>query len=88
MKTAHIIVSGRVQGVGFRFFTKYTAENFGINGWVRNLDDGTVEIKATGKDEKIKEFLKEIKKGSPLSEVKDVNVKYEPLEEFNSFEII
>jgi len=88
MITVHMFVSGRVQGVGFRFFTKYTAEQLNIKGWVKNLADGRVEIKSTGKEENIKKFINKIKKGSPLSEIKNVSIEYEPLEEFDSFEII
>lgn len=45
----HIIFHGHVQGVGFRYTACYTARNYGISGWVRNLDDGTVEMEAEGR---------------------------------------
>ncbi|WP_077610989.1 acylphosphatase [Clostridium sp. Marseille-P2415] len=47
----HIYVSGRVQGVGFRFRTQYLARGFGLTGWVRNLDDGRVEMELQGPEE-------------------------------------
>lgn len=45
----HIIFHGYVQGVGFRYTACYTARNYGISGWVRNLDDGSVEMEAEGR---------------------------------------
>lgn len=53
MVQAHILYSGIVQGVGFRFATQQFAEELGLNGWVRNLADGRVEILAQGLEEKI-----------------------------------
>lgn len=52
----NFIVSGRVQGVGFRYGTKRIAEQLELAGWVRNLPGGTVEIKATGDPQKLAEF--------------------------------
>ena len=49
----HIYVSGRVQGVGFRFRTQHLARGFGLTGWVRNLDDGRVEMELQGPEEAI-----------------------------------
>ena len=47
----HIFVSGRVQGVGFRYRTYYLAQSLGLTGWVTNLDDGRVEMELQGKEE-------------------------------------
>ena len=44
----HVVVQGKVQGVGFRAFTEYQATQRGLHGWVRNLQDGTVEVEAEG----------------------------------------
>ena len=56
----HIYVSGRVQGVGFRFFTIKCARTYGVTGWVKNLYDGRVEIEAEGQLPNLKLFLDEI----------------------------
>ena len=70
-----IVVIGRVQGVGFRFFTKETADMYGIAGWVRNCFNGSVEIEAQGKAELLKHFFREIKKGPLFGHVTEVKKK-------------
>lgn len=68
----HMIVYGKVQGVGFRFYTLQQASLFQINGWVRNREDGTVEIDAEGEAEQMKRFIDAVKKGPPFSRVEQV----------------
>lgn len=79
MKQFHVLVSGFVQGVGFRVFTVKKAKKLGITGWVRNLTDGRVEAVIQGEEEKLNELLEHIKKGSYFSEVKNVLVKEEKI---------
>lgn len=81
MKQFHILISGFVQGVGFRVFTVKKARKLGLTGWVRNLKDGRVEAVVQGEEEKLKELLKHINKGSYFSEVKNVLVKEEEIVE-------
>lgn len=57
---AHIYYSGMVQGVGFRYSCRQVAMGFDVTGWVKNLDDGRVELWAQGEDDEVKEFLKAI----------------------------
>ncbi|MCD6550286.1 acylphosphatase [bacterium] len=84
----HIFVSGLVQGVFFRYFTKKTADKLNLKGWVKNLDDGRVEILAEGDEERIEELIRWTQKGSPASKVENVEIKYEDYKgEFGSFEI-
>jgi acylphosphatase len=68
----HLYVSGRVQGVGFRFFTINRANRFGISGWVRNLPDGRVEIEAEGAVRNLMLFLEEMRIGPASSHVSRV----------------
>lgn len=70
----HYLVSGRVQGVGFRAFTAKRGEAMGLRGRVRNLDDGRVEIVASGTAEKIREFETAIARGPMLAKVTDLVV--------------
>lgn len=51
MKTVHLLIGGRVQGVGFRYFVHQKAKELGILGWVKNTPDGRVEIEASGNDD-------------------------------------
>jgi len=76
-----INVSGRVQGVGFRYFTLETARRIeGITGFVKNLPNGSVEIEAEGTKEKLEKFIEEIKKGPPLSRIKDITLNWLTIE--------
>ncbi|MDX2129063.1 MAG: acylphosphatase [Chloroherpetonaceae bacterium] len=63
MQRLHIIVQGRVQGVGFRWYTKDKADTHSINGWVKNLQNGDVEIEAEGNPNDINEFIQLVRKG-------------------------
>lgn len=72
MKRYHIIVSGEVQGVGFRFFVYEIAAKFSLTGWVRNLYDGTVEVEVQGDEKIIMEFIERLRVGSRFSTVEDV----------------
>ncbi len=78
MKRIHAVVTGVVQGVGFRFFTKYLAERFDLSGYVRNREDGSVEIEAEGSFEAVSAFLEELEAGPPRAahvsgvEVRDI----------------
>lgn len=56
MKIVHILIGGRVQGVGFRYFVLRKAEELNIQGWVRNTPDGRVEIEASGSEENLATF--------------------------------
>ena len=85
MPTCHCIVKGRVQGVGFRYFTFTTARKLGIKGWVKNLDNGDVEIHAEGDEAIMKEFLAQVYSGPSFASVVDVEVREigsEPYREF------
>jgi acylphosphatase len=68
----HAIVLGRVQGVNFRYYTTHEAQRLQLTGWVRNNNDGTVEVMAEGAPERLKEMLAFLKVGSPAAEVKEV----------------
>ena len=73
---AEIIVSGMVQGVGYRFFTQRAAEELNLSGWVRNLSDGRVQAEAEGPRPRIEEWLARLRVGPRLSSVTDVAVTW------------
>lgn len=65
----HYVISGRVQGVGFRFFTHDAAAREGIYGWVRNVPGGRVEVEAEGEAEALLRFEQRIRHGPPGARV-------------------
>jgi acylphosphatase len=81
------LVSGRVQGVGFRAYTEYVARQIGVTGWVRNLADGRVEAHASGTPEQLDDFEARIRTGPRLSEVRSVEVSEVAVSEAVTFTI-
>jgi acylphosphatase len=73
-----IKVYGKVQGVGFRYYTRAKAKQYDIKGWVRNLSDGSVEADAEGKKEDMDRFISALKRGPIRSSVRDVKVEIMP----------
>ena len=69
------LISGRVQGVGFRYFSHAIADREGLYGWVRNLPDGRVEIFAEGEQGALERFERQIRSGPPGARVGDVDVQ-------------
>ena len=87
MKCVHLIVSGRVQGVFFRDNTRRKAIELGLNGYAKNLSDGTVEVVVQGDEEKINELIEFIKKSPGTAKVADIKIKHKEPENFAKFEI-
>jgi acylphosphatase len=88
MKCVHVFYSGNVQGVGFRYTVQDIAEKLGVYGWVKNLEDGRVEIIAEAEEKDLNEFLDKILKGSLGRYIKDTDLRWEkPSKEFNDFDI-
>ncbi len=80
--------SGRVQGVGFRFFTQRVAARYQIRGYVRNLEDGRVEAFAQGGEKSVEAFKQDLTAGPRFAKVNDVEeIVLEPDETFLSFRI-
>ena len=69
MPAAHLHVIGRVQGVGFRWFTRVAARRLQLAGWVMNLPDGSVEVAASGRQEKLDEFRRVLMRGPDGADV-------------------
>jgi acylphosphatase len=83
-----VFVDGRVQGVAYRFFAEKYASRLAVTGWVRNLEDGRVEILAEGPAEPIATFLERLKEGPSLARVDRFDVRREPpTGEFRDFRI-
>ena len=84
---AHVFVSGRVQGVYFRANTRDEARKLGLDGWVKNLDDGRVEAVFEGGEEAVEEMIEWCHEGSPAAEVRDVTAEYEDPHDVDGFRI-
>jgi acylphosphatase len=74
LTSRRFVISGRVQGVGFRYFVQSAAVRESIRGWVRNLDDGRVETAAAGEADAMERFERAIRQGPPASRVDRVEV--------------
>ena len=82
-----VLVSGRVQGVGYRYSTREQAIALNIVGWVQNLTDGRVEATIQGVAPAIDRMMKWFYEGPPAAEVTGVETKQQPLQTFETFEI-
>lgn len=88
MNRVRIIVNGLVHGVGFRYFTFREAKNLGINGYVKNLSTGQVEIVAVAEKGLIDELIKSIRVGPSFASVSGIDLEMiESDEQFNEFNI-
>lgn len=92
----HLIISGFVQGVGFRQFVKKNALGLGLKGWVKNLprrqadiDGSRVEVLFSGSKESMEKAIEICRQGAFLSDVKNIDIEWEDKNmDFNSFEIV
>ncbi|MDI6820148.1 MAG: acylphosphatase [Candidatus Hodarchaeaceae archaeon] len=85
---AHVYVSGRVQGVFFRYETRDRADGLGVKGWVRNLPDGRVEAVFEGEREMVERMIDFCRRGPVGAKVAGVEVSWESYRgEFQSFDI-
>jgi acylphosphatase len=87
LETRRYVVTGRVQGVGFRWFVEREAAQAGVAGWVRNREDGSVEVMATGTREQHHSLRRKLQQGPRAARVDAVHESAAPLLEANSFHI-
>lgn len=89
MKQASVQIFGFVQGVGFRHFIRSKARDLGLTGWVQNLPDGSVESIFQSDKSSIEKIIEECRRGPFLSEVENVEVKWEEIvDKFQEFVIL
>ncbi|MAH22027.1 MAG: acylphosphatase [Thaumarchaeota archaeon] len=85
----HVVVSGEVQGIGYRAFIKRRAQSIGVIGWIRNLENGSVEAVFQGESDIIEEVIAICNRGPVFARVKNVQVfKEEPRDDLSNFSII
>jgi acylphosphatase len=88
MTAKRYIVRGRVQGVGFRWFVDNEARKLGLNGWVRNNADGTVEVLAIGSEQQLSALRSKLQEGPRAARVDQVHeIPAEPVPGLNTFRI-
>jgi len=88
LSRVHVVVSGRVQGVAFRYSVERWAVELELTGWVRNLYDGRVEVVAEGKKDDLDELVTRLRKGPRLAVVEAIDVVWEePTGEFRDFRL-
>ncbi len=88
-KRVHLFVKGRVQGVFFRAAAQREARRLGVGGWVRNRNDGSVEIVAEGEEDSVKEIISWAQHGPSAARVEAVDVRWKGYTgEFAEFRII
>jgi acylphosphatase len=87
-KSVRLYISGIVQGIFYRGFIKENAEKLGVKGFVRNLDDGRVEIFIEGNPDEVKKMIELAKKGPKHAEIKKVEEKPERFQDFKSFKVL
>jgi acylphosphatase len=84
----HVLVDGRVQGVGFRYFVLETALPLDLSGWVRNTMDGQVEVVAEGQRASLEQLLEKLRRGPRSAFVIDVTHEWQPATgEFTRFDV-
>ena len=89
LKAYQLLISGRVQGVGFRYFTSQIAQKYQVNGWVRNLSDGRVEAVFNCSPEIFSKILQELQQGPPTGSVTNIeNLEVPEPQEFDEFAIL
>ena len=84
----HARIKGRVQGVGFRYWTQRTAESLSLGGWVMNMPDGSVEAAFEGTREQVEKMVAAARKGPQFGKVDDIELVWrDSVGEFKEFEV-
>ncbi|MDP2336514.1 MAG: acylphosphatase [Bacteroidota bacterium] len=88
VKSVYLVIGGRVQGVGYRYFVVHKAEDLQITGWVRNTPEGKVEIEAEGEPSNLETFIDWVKIGPTRAIVQSFSIsEITPLRNFKTFTI-
>ncbi len=87
-KSVRLYITGTVQGIFFRAFIKENAERYNVKGFVRNLEDGRVEVFLEGDADAVNKMIELCKKGPKHSQIKKVEIKDERFQDFKTFKIL
>jgi acylphosphatase len=87
-KSVRLYIKGTVQMVFFRQFIKENAERYNVKGFVRNLEDGRVEVFAEGDIENVEKMIELCKQGPKYSKIENVEIKEEKFQDFKEFKLL
>jgi len=87
-KSVRLYINGTVQGVFFKMFIKENAERFNVKGFTRNLENGKVEVFLEGDTNNVNKMIELCKKGPKHSQIRDVEIKPEPFQDFKTFKVL
>ena len=87
-KSVRLYVDGTVQGVFFRLFIKENAERYNVKGFVRNLDDGRIEIFLEGNTDNVNKMIELSRKGPKHAQIRNVEIKPERFQDFKVFKVL
>ena len=87
-KSVRLYINGTVQGVFFRMFIKENAERYNVKGFVRNLEDGRIEVFLEGDVDKVNKMIELCEKGPRHSQIKNVEIKQERFQDFKVFKML
>ncbi len=87
-KSIRVYITGNIQGIYFRSFIKENAEKYNVKGFVRNLEDGRVEVFLEGNSDDVNKMIEICKVGPKNAQVRDVQTKQEKFQDFKSFKVL
>ncbi len=87
-KSVRLYINGTVQGVFFRIFVKENAERYDVKGFVRNLEDGRIEVFLEGNSEEVNKMIELCKKGPKHAQIRNVEIKPERFQSFKVFKVL
>lgn len=87
-KSVRLYITGTVQGIFFRVFIKSNAEKYNVKGFTRNLEDGRIEVFLEGDANDVNKMIELCKQGPKHSQIRNVEIKPERYQEFNTFKIL
>ena len=87
-RSVRLYIEGTVQGVFFRQFIKENAERYNVKGFVRNLEDGRVEVFAEGDQESVEKIIELCKQGMKHSQIRNVEIKEEKFQDLKEFKLL
>ncbi|KHO54622.1 MAG: acylphosphatase [archaeon GW2011_AR19] len=87
-KSIRVYITGNIQGIYFRSFIKENSERYNVKGFVRNLEDGRVEVFLEGNSEDVNKMIEVCKIGPKNAQVRDVQTKQEKFQDFKNFKVL